>query len=53
VKWGLCIPSTCTAGDLETGLRSFLNQDVYVSLTELDCHTNKAKELKTVDYVAM
>ena len=53
VKWGFCIPSTCTAGELEAGLRGFLNQDVDVSLSELDCHTNKAKEFKTVDYIAM
>jgi hypothetical protein len=53
VQWGFCIPSTCTAEDLEAGLKDFLNQDVDVSLSELDCHTNKAKELKTMDYVAM
>lgn len=51
--WGLCIPSTCTAGDVVAGLRGFLNQDVEVSLSELDCHTNETKELKAVDYVAM
>jgi hypothetical protein len=35
------------------GLRGVLNQDVDVSLSEMDCHTNKAKELKSIDYVAM
>jgi hypothetical protein len=38
---------------LTAGLREILIQDINVSLDELDCHTNKAKELKTIDYVAM
>jgi len=53
VKWGFCIPSTCRTEDVVVGLRAILHQDVTVTLSELDCHTNKAKKLKAIDCIAM
>lgn len=53
IRWGFCIPSTCGAGDLADGLSAFLHRDITVTLSELDCHTNKGKTLKTIDYVAI
>jgi hypothetical protein len=53
LHWGFCIPSTCHAEDLLAGLNSVLHHDVTVAVSELDCHTNKEKELGAIDCAAM
>jgi hypothetical protein len=51
-----CIPSTCTAKDLEDIFNSYL-QDINLNITattnEEYCQTNEGKELGTEDWVAV
>jgi hypothetical protein len=51
-----CIPSTCTAKDLEDIFDSYL-QDINLPITatanEEYCQTNEKKELGTEDWVAV
>jgi hypothetical protein len=51
-----CIPSTCTAKDLEDIFNSYL-QDINLPITattnEEYCQTNEGKELGTDDWVAV
>jgi hypothetical protein len=51
-----CIPSTCTAKDLEDIFNSYL-QDINLTITattnEEYCQTNERKKLGTEDWVAV
>jgi hypothetical protein len=51
-----CIPSTCTAKDLEDIFNSYLqsiNQPITATTNEEYCQTNERKELGTEDWVAV
>lgn len=58
VNYGICLPSTCNASEIQTALKDWLNvtsdgEPNYVALSEESCSTRAPIELKNTDWITM
>ncbi|GFG33259.1 hypothetical protein Cfor_03997 [Coptotermes formosanus] len=55
LRWGFCIPSTCTSEDLAAELSEFIGNTsgVNVSVSNTDCHFDDHKSFNSADWLAI
>ncbi|KDR21236.1 Nose resistant to fluoxetine protein 6 [Zootermopsis nevadensis] len=55
MRWGICIPSSCTPEDLTVAMSAYFGNEsgVNVSVNDTDCHTESANHFSSVDNAAI
>ncbi|XP_068082888.1 nose resistant to fluoxetine protein 6 [Anabrus simplex] len=56
LRMGVCVPSTCSAEDLEVLANVIISQgtkEIHANVMPFECHTTKAPEYELLDYIAL